>query len=442
MNILILGLGAHGGGVQSASYFASGNHQVTVTDIKDAHELAPSLEHLKQYPNITYTLGSHDRADVQAADVIIKNPGVPDSLELLKDCSAYITNDIGWFLEHTTQPCLAVTGSKGKSSTVDLLTHILTESGAEHVFKAGNIGINPLSFIEQLGGDDRIILELSSWQIHDLSRHRFRAFERVVFTPLYADHQDRYPSMHAYVEDKLRILNSVPKQIILPVHGGYDAYMHRFKDTSVLWYDDTYPLDPGRYGLSRTAEGYRFTDPSGYSDTLVSHTFDIRHIPAVTAACAEHIPLEECRKAAESYTPLSCRFEHIGSFHGITFINDSAATIPEAVRISLDSCSGVVHLIAGGTDKQIDPHRLKDAAADAASIHLLSGSLTEKLLPILDRPYHGPFETMDDAVASALMEARFGDTVLLSPGAASFEFFAHEFDRGRKFRESVYRRLR
>jgi UDP-N-acetylmuramoylalanine-D-glutamate ligase len=248
--------------------------------------------------------------------------------------------------------------------------------------------------------------------------------------------------MHAYVEDKLRILNSMPKQIILPVHGGYESYVHNFENTSVLWYDDTHPLDPGKYGLSRTADGYLFTDPSGYSDTLVSHTFDIRHIPAVTAACAEHIPLEECRKAAESYTPLSCRFEHIGSFHGMNFINDSAATIPEAVRISLNSCSGAVHLITGGTDKGIDPHRLKDAAAAAASIHLLSGSLTEKLLPILDRPYHGPFETMDDAVDSALKKARFGDTVLLSPGAASFEFFAHEFDRGKKFRESVYRRLR
>jgi UDP-N-acetylmuramoylalanine--D-glutamate ligase len=442
MNILILGLGSHGGGAESAAYFASHAHHVTVTDIKGEHELASSLEDLKKFSNITYSLGSHNLEDFQSADIIIKNPGVPDSLEILRDYSEIITNDIGYFLKSTTDSCWAVTGSKGKSTTVDLLTHILTETGEERVFKAGNIGINPLSFIDELTGHDCIILELSSWQIHDLSRHPFRAFERVVFTPLYADHQDQYPSMHWYVEDKLRILNSPPKQIILPARGGYESYVHRFEDTSVLWYDYEGPLQPGRYGLSRTADGYQFTDQSGYTDGLVSHTFDLRHIPAVTAACAEHISLETCVKAVNAYTPLSCRFEHIGTFAGLTYINDSAATIPEALKLSLDSCSGAVHLIAGGTDKRIDPRSLKAAADSAASLHLLSGSLTDRLLPILERPYYGPFETMDEAVDSAIKSARPGDTVLLSPGAASFGLFAHEFDRGEQFREAVYRRLR
>lgn len=248
--------------------------------------------------------------------------------------------------------------------------------------------------------------------------------------------------MHSYVEDKLRILNSAPGQIILPVHGGYESYVHRFEHISALWYDYEQPLQSGRYGLSRTADGYQFTDQTGYSDSLGSHPFDIRHIPAVTAACAEHISLRECAKAVDSYTPLPCRFEHIGTFAGITCINDSAATIPEALKLSLDSCSGAVHLIVGGTDKQIDPRSLKEAVDSAASLHLLSGSLTDRLLPILERDYYGPFRTMDDAVASALEKASFGDTVLLSPGAASFELFAHEFDRGNKFNEAVYRRLR
>jgi UDP-N-acetylmuramoylalanine--D-glutamate ligase len=442
MKVLILGLGLHGGGVQSAAYFASRGDDVTITDLRNEKQLRSSIEQLTRFTSIRYVLGTHRKKDFESADLIIKNPGVPDSLELIRETTTPIINDIGYFFSHSLSECWAVTGSKGKSTTTALLAHILKSSDSRTVYTGGNMGTSPLSFLSKITEHDLALLELSSWQIHDLARERFRACTKVILTPLFADHLDRYDSMNAYAEDKLKICLSPPKQIILPSGSGYEPYMDLIQAGSFIWYDHRSKLRPGLWGLSRLEEGYQYTDEHGYTDHIENFIFDERHIPAVCAACSEHIPLKKIAEAISTFTPPSYRFEQIGIFQGITFINDSAATIPEATALSISSCSQPVHLIAGGSDKGIDPMRLKKAVERAASLHLLSGSLTDKLTPLLDREYFGPFDSMDEALDSALKKALPDQVIVLSPGAASFGLFNHEFDRGLQFTQAVYRRFR
>jgi len=124
----------------------------------------------------------------------------------------------------------------------------------------------------------------------------------------------------------------------------------------------------------------------------------------------------------------------------VRYYNDSAATIPQATSAALESLSPPLHLIAGGTDKQLDFHSLLESIRRAERIILLRGSATEKMRVLFDRhsiTYEGPFETLEETIRRAARGAAPGTSVLFSPGSASFELFLNEFDRGRTFKRLV-----
>jgi UDP-N-acetylmuramoylalanine--D-glutamate ligase len=185
MKVLVMGLGLHGGGLESARCLAGAGAAVTVTDLRDEQVLAPSVEKLEELAGktafpIRYVLGRHETADFEGADMVIKNPGVrPDSpfLEAARGKGAAIETDISLFLAASPARLLAVTGSKGKSSAVSALHWVLKEARGRgllpgRAFLGGNITVSPLTFLEELGPRDDAVLELSSWQLGDLAGRR------------------------------------------------------------------------------------------------------------------------------------------------------------------------------------------------------------------------------------------------------------------------------
>jgi UDP-N-acetylmuramoylalanine--D-glutamate ligase len=141
-----------------------------------------------------------------------------------------------------------------------------------------------------------------------------------------------------------------------------------------------------------------------------------------------------------SFAGVEHRLEGFKTWRGIRFYNDSAATIPQAVCAALESFTESIHLITGGTDKALDFSVMQDFVGKPKSLSLLSGSGTDKLIPLLREravAYEGPFDNIQEAVAAAAGKAREGEIVLLSPGCTSFGMFQNEFDRGRKFKAAV-----
>ncbi|MDR0730636.1 MAG: UDP-N-acetylmuramoyl-L-alanine--D-glutamate ligase, partial [Treponema sp.] len=224
--VLVMGLGLHGGGLESAKYLARHGAELTITDLRDEKKLAPSIEKLEAAlgsTRIRYVLGRHDMADFEGADLVIKNPGVkPDSPYL--QAARHIETDISLFLARSPARLIAVTGSKGKSSTAKALYQVLdlarqpvsdTRPGTAgktllpgRAWLGGNITVSPLSFLDQMGADDDVVLELSSWQLGDL-RGRLKDDGSpllkprcAVITAIMPDHLDWYGSMSAYVADK------------------------------------------------------------------------------------------------------------------------------------------------------------------------------------------------------------------------------------------------
>ncbi|MDR1948433.1 MAG: UDP-N-acetylmuramoyl-L-alanine--D-glutamate ligase, partial [Spirochaetaceae bacterium] len=214
--VLVMGLGLHGGGLESARFFALRGAAVTVTDLRDETVLAPSIDKLR-YPGggplpIRYVLGRHETGDFESADLVVKNPGVKPDSPFLRNCRR-VETDISIFLAENPARLSAVTGSKGKSGTASAIHWALRRAREGGLLPGtawlgGNITLSPLSFLDRLGPEDDVVLELSSWQLGDL-RGRCRGSGEAllkprcaVITAILPDHLDRYDDMETYVADK------------------------------------------------------------------------------------------------------------------------------------------------------------------------------------------------------------------------------------------------
>lgn len=444
-HILIFGLGSHGGGLSAALYFARHHHHVTITDTRGPEAFVVERQRLEGFARVSWHLGKHLREDIEQADLILKNPAVPPDLPLL-DFKETITSDIAYLLSGCQNDYIAVTGTKGKSTTASLLAHIYSSSGKEN-FLGGNIGRSPFEFFDELTPEKLIVLELSSWQIRDLALHPFRAPRQIVFTPLYPDHQNSYRSIEDYIQDKLKLFGSeqTSPSCILPAGNPLlEPYIDRIKAKRIWFYGSEAQMGSSD-GISFSEIGFTVTDGQKVIYRS-SKRVPRQYHPAFTAAFEQGIDPQLTLACLRSFRGVPHRLERIEHPDRISIINDTSATIPQAVCFSMGTCKGAVHLICGGTDKALDASELLPACRQARSLHLLSGSFTSKLIDLLAEEkvrYHGPFSTMEDAVRSAFCQAKEAETILLSPGAASFELFAHEFDRGDRFKEAVSReRLR
>lgn len=444
--ITVMGLGLHGGGLASARFLAERGAEVTVTDLRDAATLSPSIEALQDLP-IRYVLGRHELSDFSSADMVIKNPAVPRTSPYLK-AARRIETDISLFLRLNRRPVLSVTGSKGKSTTVSALYEVLRSDFPE-VLLGGNITVSPLTFVEDCLADSAspVILELSSWQLADIQPAETLRSRIALISNIMADHQNSYSSMDEYVADKLRIFaGQKPEDHSLCPYDDAYGELIASKARGIKQYLSSAPLPDGLDGafLDRERGIQRYSGeekeilPAGAG--LPGRHNRMNLLAAGAIASLFGAPLDSIRNGLSSFKGIEHRMEYLGRKHGIDWYNDSAATIPDATAAALQSLPGRVHLIAGGTDKKLDFSPFEKAAALPTSIHLLEGSATVSMIKILDSKgiaYFGPFHSLEAALQSVRSVADDGETVLFSPGSTSFGMFLNEFDRGRQFKALI-----
>jgi len=212
LSVTVMGLGLNGGGSANAEFFARHGAQVTVADLKSEEELKPSIEKLTAFPNIRFVLGEHRIEDFEKADIVIKNPGVKREGNKFLQAAEQVESDISIFTALSKAPLLAVTGSKGKSSTVSAVHYGLNKAGI-HSLLGGNITVSPLSFLDQTdekalkscGALPVVVLELSSWQLADLRGRSLLKPYIALISEIVPDHQNWYGSMENYGQNQIFI---------------------------------------------------------------------------------------------------------------------------------------------------------------------------------------------------------------------------------------------
>ena len=445
LKVTIMGLGLNGGGLPSARFFAERGARVTVTDTKTEEQLKPSIEALADL-SVKYVLGEHRLEDFSSADLVVKNPAVSENSPYLQ-VSKQVETDISLFCSLVRPPILAVTGTKGKSTTASAIHHIIKSEHPEAKL-GGNITMSPLSFLSEIEKSEApVVLELSSWQLSDLRHRRVMHPEISLVTNILNDHQDRYANFEEYIEDKREIFRC---------QNANQVTLLNYDDKTTRSFSEETPGKPRYFsalGLPRKFLGSWLEQDRakwherGEITTLFEGELSIpglhnrlNILAACTAAALFGTSLELIRREALSFPGVPHRLELVSSKGGIRFYNDSTATIPEATLAAVSSFDEPIHLIAGGTDKNLDfsPFKIIGERVDAA--YLLEGSATEMISSALQdrcRQVFGPFNSLQRAFETAIEGAKPGQIVLLSPGCASFGMFANEFDRGRRFKALV-----
>lgn len=454
--VTVMGLGLHGGGVASARFFASVGAEVTVTDLRDRATLEPSIRQLEGL-TLHYTLGAHRERDFSDADIVIKNPAVRADSPYLK-LARRIETDISIFLRYSRSPLIAVTGSKGKSSVASAIWYTLNTCGRKALL-GGNITVSPLDFLDATADEVPVVLELSSWQLGDLRGRKLLKPNIAVLTAIYPDHLNSYGTMESYVADK-RVIYENQDASTWTVCCADQTWGRSFASETrgrVLWYSErnltTSVGAQARGGWLESEKpgevpsGYGSFDALGTRELLVPSDVAVQGLhqkknllAAAVALRAFGISSSEISLKLKAFPGIPHRLERVAEAEGITWFNDSAATIPDAAIAAIHSFSSPVVLIAGGSDKLSDFTTFAATCGELKAVILLAGSGTERMIPLLDAnhvSYKGPFNTMKAAVKTAAACAAPGDVVLLSPGCASFGLFLHEFERGDSFKREV-----
>lgn len=495
--VTVMGLGLNGGGEACVRFFLQHGAYVTVTDMKTKEQLAPTIISLNNDPaldktKLRYVLGEHKIEDFETADCVIKNPGVKIQGNKFLAAAKAIETDISIFLHFTKAPIIAITGSKGKSSTVSAIDWGLKQCGFDS-YLGGNITVSPLTFLDKTSEKTPVVLELSSWQLADLRGRKALKPKLSIITKIVPDHQNWYGDMDSYVEDKKLIYadqgpedftlldfddDNYAKETAAPQKGircWGDLFASETKAKVLRYSKKPLPKNVSGVYQSKEANGRL----GGYSNFNVSKDTKVMgalSVPGehmrcnVLNACAALLILgvapEKIQATLGEWKGIPHRLENFfecktSQGRNVAFYNDSCATVPEASAAASQSFEQSVVLIAGGTDKGLDFTPLAKCLAGECGtqwlpkeIYLLAGTGTDKLTSLLDSRkvnYNGPFDSLEvllevlkDNLNGSNADKLYGSQdasdklpVVFSPGATSFGMFTNEFDRGNKFREYV-----
>lgn len=422
--VTLMGLGgfAKGSGISAALFLAPRVKRLVITDMKDAVALAAPLKRLAKYKNITLRLGGHDARDFTDTNWVVRNPDVPASspfIAMARKKGIPVDNDVTLFLKLVrTERVIGVTGTRGKTTTTHLI-HAMLAREFPGAMMGGNVGVSPLTFITKLRADAPVVLELSSFMLHDFAD--LKASPHIsVWTTLYPDHLNKYDSLEAYIDDKRNIFR-------YQLEG--DVKVVNADDATVRAQESLGSAHTYRYSAKR--DQHAFEREISASRLIGQH--NIGNVMAATiAARAAGVSDKNIRAAIRAFRGVPYRLELIRSRRGVRWYNDSTATSPEATMAALAAFPDTrVHLITGGNSKGSDLAALaRVMRARAHTIIRVPGNANDGLPKGVD------VADLPEAVAHAASVAHDGDVVLFSPGLTWLPRI-NEFKRGDWFVELV-----
>lgn len=462
--VTVMGLGRfkNGSGIGAAKWLMRHGAQIVITDLKNKDELKESVDEImdwyekykEQYKDRdiyspVFVLGEHRADDFTDVDLVVQNPGVPresEFVQLAKQHGVSIESDMSLFFRYCQFPLYAITGTRGKSTTTALLGEMFKIDNPKTVV-AGNIQRSPLEDLDWLLEEKAsvpIVLEMSSWLIDSMITAP-RMPSVAVFTNIFADHLNRYSSYEAYRESKAAMFyKQTPDQV-----GIFN-----FDQTEVKEIAEKSPSKKMWFSKNKLSEDFsgafvengsivfRQDDQEqtviSVSEIKLQGEHNVANaLAAVVAAKVAKVSDQAITGALKAFGGLPGRQETVRELNGVTYINDTTATSPDGAIAALDRF-GKQHnviLIAGGSSKDLSIETLgKTIQTTCKFVVLFEGTATEEFVTAIGESVPSVrVDSMKAAIEAASEVAKAGDTVLLSPGTASFGMFKNEFDRGEQF---------
>jgi len=439
------------------SFLAPLDPELVVFDKKSAESMSDRVEKVRSLvPEAEFITGSDYLERLAGAapfDYLFVTPGIKkDQPELLEACrrGARVSSEMSMFFDLCRAPITGVTGSAGKTTTTALTGKLLGAAG-DPVSVGGNIGQPLIGRVQELTPDQRVVIELSSFQLELMTRGP----QVAAVLNLTPNHLDIHGTMEAYRAAKQRICRLQPAGGLAVLNRDCPEAQH-FGATcpgSIYWFSLKEAVTDGAY-----VEGDRIVlvedgqPVDGWEGLPVSSIpLRGRHnianvMAALLMARANGIPVALYEETVRSFAAVPHRLELVRKFRDVLYYNDSKATTPESTVAALTSFSEPLVLIAGGYDKGIPfapmAPLIVDRVSDLVLLGVTAGAIQEAVVsqaraagkepPVIHR-----VENLARAVETAATVARPGSVVLLSPACASYDMFTSFEERGDRFRDLV-----
>ncbi len=408
-------------------YIADKNPDTNITDVEN-----------DQFTSCQ--LGAKYLDQIAAFDVIFKSPGV--SIKGIGDLmtNQKILTQTSVFIANYSSQIIGITGTKGKSTTSSLIHNIFETAGRKSAF-VGNIGVPPFEAIEAIEEDSTIIFELSAHQLEQALNSPHIA----ILLNVFSEHLDYFQSFENYASAKYRIAKFQKKEdffIHNPTYLNFsEKEIQSFKATGINFFDATTKARMiffNKQGQSPLIDGQKID----VSKRKLPGKHNLENIAAATAACLlRKISPEFIEQGINTFQPLEHRLENLGTFCGITFINDSISTIPESTIEALKTVNNVDTLILGGFDRGIDYSKLITYLVKQPVQNIFfTGAAGLRITEILKRQCIKSLRTFNfkeyaELPALILQNTQSGKTCLLSPAASSYDQFNNFMERGHAFKK-------
>ncbi len=445
----IVVVGAARSGIAAAIFARRRGAAVTLSDCAPAGRLQELPADLAA-SGIALELGGHRTETFTGADLIVVSPGVPDTIAPLaaaRSRGIAVVGELELAARWIEAPVVAVTGTNGKTTVTQMIGDMLAASGIR-VFVGGNIGRPLIAAVDSDPAPERVVAEVSSFQLDTADRFHPRVAVLLNISP---DHLDRYADMEAYARSKARVFMRQEAGDVAVLNGG-DARVRALApaagplrawfnappagEAGIGWQDGDLILE-GFEGAWRHLNGERF--PLAALKLLGAHNRANAAAAVLAARVAGANPQAILRVLAE-FDPLPHRLATVATIDGVRYVNDSKATNVDAVVQALAAFDAPVVLIAGGRDKGGGYEALRPAVQAGVKRLVVLGEAAEAIARTLGPVCRGGVARaadMIEAVRLARNSARSGDVVLLAPACSSFDMFTDYARRGEAFAAAV-----
>lgn len=432
-----------------AKTIAKWGADVTVFDRKNEEDFQ-SLSEYKEM-GIKFSLGQGYLDNLKGFDIIFRTPGMRyDIPEIQKELAngAELTSEMEVFMEICPAKTYAVTGSDGKTTTTTLIYEILKKEGY-NCYLGGNIGTPLIDKVEEISEDDRVVLELSSFQLMTMKNSPHVA----VITNMSPNHLDIHKSMEEYINAKKNIYryqtgdgrivlnydNLITRSFIPEVKGKLILFSIKEECTTGAFL---------KSNMIIYRENNFEREIMPIEEIKLPGMHNVENLLAAMSAVMPEVSVESIVHVARNFAGVEHRIEFVRTVNGVSFYNDSIGSSPTRTTATLKAFKNKVVLIAGGYDKKLSYDELGEVIHSHVKSLVLMGDTADKIEKAYKNYVNNAevdpipvvrVKNMEEAVSSAYRLAKSGDNVVLSPASASFDMYSNFMERGNHFKEIVRR---
>ncbi|WP_190811299.1 UDP-N-acetylmuramoyl-L-alanine--D-glutamate ligase [Flagellimonas sp. S3867] len=434
-----------GGGESGVGTAILGKKKGFEVFVSDKGEIKKEYSNVLEHFEIEWESGKHTESKILNADVVMKSPGIPDKVPLVKklvEKKIPVISEIEFASKYTDATLIGITGSNGKTTTTMLTHHLLKDDGF-HVGMAGNIGDSYAKMVAERDFD-QYVLEISSFQLDGIVDFKPHI---AILTNITPDHLDRYDyRFENYIASKFRIaLNQDSNDYLIydadddviqdwlkkhPIQSKLVPFSLKEKQEQGAWLEnEIIKVNVEHKTLEMSTDILALQGQHNVKNTMA----------AGLAAMLVNVRKETIRNSIQTFQGVPHRLEQVLKINHVEYVNDSKATNVNATYYALDGIKKPIVWIAGGVDKGNDYSELMPLVREKVKAIICLGMDNSKLKDAFGNVIDLMVETysMEEAIKVAYKISERGDSVLLSPACASFDLFENYEDRGNQFKAAI-----